>query len=390
MPKIWTIRPGSFQAQSGRVAEVLFYKHISEYGMLNAATFNAELRKLEREYDEMRLRIHSPGGSIFEGVAMYHAMQASTLKITTCVDGLAASMASAILQGGEHRQMGRFARIMIHQGSGSVGGSANQIKNYAELLETLNNDLTEIYAQATGKSTEWIKKNWMAEGKDTWINAEQAKKNNLIDEIVDAKVKIKPDEKAMSNVVEMVAHYDAAIQAIGFDNQVASGLQAVALHLGLSAEATEEEILNVLKQQTKDSAKRINQLVIDSLIKKGVIPTSKQSAFQRLALYDFDAALDMLDPVISQVGNTQVRPINHISISDTLRSMKYSGVSSMNSVKSDWTLRDYEKKDPDALSDILNNRPEEYQRLFKAQYGKEISLDEIKIFAWKFSKRGKA
>ena len=97
---------------SGGVAELTIYDEIGSYGV-PAKTFIDEMKSLG-DISELTLRINSPGGSVFDGIAIYNALKRHPAKVIVTVEGLAASIASVILCAGDEVVMPKNALIMIH------------------------------------------------------------------------------------------------------------------------------------------------------------------------------------------------------------------------------------------------------------------------------------
>jgi ATP-dependent Clp endopeptidase proteolytic subunit ClpP len=169
---------------------------------------------------KINLRIHSGGGSVFEAFAIYNAIKNLGVSVYAYVDGLAASMASIIMQGAEKIYISTMARVMTHQSRAmSVSGTATQLRNMATQLETINGQFADIYAEKTGKSKEWVTQNWLPEGKDVWFTAQQAKEVGLVDELVEPPKNLVP-VKAFDDT-NIVACYDEVFA--NFDFQQTEG-----------------------------------------------------------------------------------------------------------------------------------------------------------------------
>lgn len=183
---------------SNGTPEILVYGYIGEgEGLISAAEFAKELKALEKEHDTINVRINSGGGSIFEGIAIYTAIKNSTASINTYVDGIAASMGSVIALAGKKVYMSSMARMMTHKASGAIGGNADDMRQYAMVLDGLEDTLCSIYATKTGLSKEDAKAQFVGSD-DKWMNAKEALAAKLIDEIfnVDTQIKVPPSAKA--------------------------------------------------------------------------------------------------------------------------------------------------------------------------------------------------
>jgi ATP-dependent Clp protease protease subunit len=132
---------------------------------------------------DIYLYINSPGGSVTAGMAIYDTMQFVGNDVSTVATGLAASMGQFLLAAGATGK--RFAlphsRIMMHQPSGGLGGSASDIKIQAEQMLFIKNQMAELIAQHTGQTVEQIEKD---SDRDRWFTAEQAKDYGFVDHVV--------------------------------------------------------------------------------------------------------------------------------------------------------------------------------------------------------------
>jgi len=162
------------------VAELAIYDEIGSYGV-PAKTFIEEMKGLG-DVSELTLRINSPGGSVFDGIAIYNALKRHPAKITVTVDGLAASIASVILCAGDEVVMPRNALIMIHDPSAVVMGSARDMRSMAEALDKMRDGLVSAYHDKTGRDQPDIT-DWMAQ--ETWFDADEALEAGFADRIED-------------------------------------------------------------------------------------------------------------------------------------------------------------------------------------------------------------
>ena len=163
---------------SDGVAELTIYDEIGSYGV-PAKTFIEEMKALG-DVSELTLRINSPGGSVFDGIAIYNALKRHPAKVTVTVDGLAASIASVILCAGDEVIMPKNALIMIHDPSAVVMGSARDMRSMAEALDKMRDGLVSAYHDKTGRDQPDIT-GWMA--KETWFDAEEALEAGFADRI---------------------------------------------------------------------------------------------------------------------------------------------------------------------------------------------------------------
>jgi ATP-dependent Clp protease protease subunit len=158
----------------------------------------AELLLLAAENDhrDITLYINSPGGSVSAGMAIYDIMEYVPNDIQTVAMGLAASMGQFLLCAGT---MGKryalpHARIMMHQPSGGIGGTASDIKIQAEQMLYVKHTLAELIANHTGQPAEQIEAD---SDRDRWFTAEEAKDYGLVDHVVRSATQV-PSEGVVS------------------------------------------------------------------------------------------------------------------------------------------------------------------------------------------------
>jgi ATP-dependent Clp protease protease subunit len=132
---------------------------------------------------DIHLYINSPGGSISAGMAIYDTMQFVNNDVATYGMGLAASMGQFLLCAGAKgkRYALPHARIMMHQPSGGIGGTAADIATQAEQMLYVKNQMAERIAFHTGQSVEQIEKD---SDRDRWFSAQEAKEYGFVDNVV--------------------------------------------------------------------------------------------------------------------------------------------------------------------------------------------------------------
>ncbi|WP_420567724.1 head maturation protease, ClpP-related [Thalassovita sp.] len=160
--------------------EVLIYDEIGAYGV-TAKGFLAELGALPDDA-AIDLRLNSPGGSVFDAVAIYNALKRHAGEITVWIDGIAASAASYIAMAGDTIAMPENAFLMIHNPSGLVMGTAEDMRSTAEALDKVKGSLIQGYAAKSGKADDEIATLMAAE---TWLDAQDALDLGFIDRIAE-------------------------------------------------------------------------------------------------------------------------------------------------------------------------------------------------------------
>ncbi|HUX15407.1 MAG TPA: head maturation protease, ClpP-related [Phycisphaerae bacterium] len=152
-------------------------------GGLTAKDFVAELKK-HPGAKAIVLNINSPGGDVFEGVAIYNALRRRKATITVNIDGMALSIASLIAMAGDEIHMAENAMIMIHDPWAISIGSAEELRDSADRLEKIAGTLVRTYAARSGQDPAAIAEMMAAE---TWLDAEDALAAGLATKITAAK-----------------------------------------------------------------------------------------------------------------------------------------------------------------------------------------------------------
>lgn len=149
----------------------------SFFGGVSAQDFAASLGRLTGPVD---VHINSGGGDVFQGMAIAEALRTYKGRITTYVDGLAASIASVIAQGGIERVMAPGSMMMIHDAYTFTEGNAKSHKDAANVLDKISDSIADVYARrAGGLKNDWRDK-MLAE---SWYTAEEAVAAGLADRI---------------------------------------------------------------------------------------------------------------------------------------------------------------------------------------------------------------
>ena len=188
-----------FRNLASEEPELFLYDEIGGWGTL-AEDFIAELKAITSP--KLRVRVSSPGGSVFEGVGHGHALRAHSADVTVQVDSIAASIASVIAMAGDRVVMQPQAMLMVHDASGLCMGNAKDMADMAALLDKISNNIADAYvAKAGGTRDEWRE---VMQG-ERWYTAEEAVEAGLADEMVPAR-KQQPDEPEMRRDFDFAAY----------------------------------------------------------------------------------------------------------------------------------------------------------------------------------------
>lgn len=182
--------------------KVYIYDSIGDswFGGVSAERFAKELRELD-DTAEVEFHINSPGGDVYDGLAILNAIRQHPGRTTAVVDGLAASAASFIAMGADELVMAENSELMIHDASGLAWGNAELMRERADRLDRISDNIATVYAKkAGGEAGEWRE----AMRAETWYGASEAVDAGLADRVLAAD----PDE-----VEQAKARFDLAVFA---------------------------------------------------------------------------------------------------------------------------------------------------------------------------------
>ncbi|MEC7885752.1 MAG: ATP-dependent Clp endopeptidase proteolytic subunit ClpP [Pseudomonadota bacterium] len=168
---------------------VIFVVGAIEDYMANVVIAQMLFLESEDPSKDISLYINTPGGSVTAGLAIYDTMQFCKPDISTLCIGQAASMGALLLSGGSKKK--RFAlsnsRIMIHQPLGGFQGQASDIHIHAQEILKVRSNLNEILSKHTGNNIEKISEDTE---RDNFMNANEAKKYGIIDDVLTKRLDI--------------------------------------------------------------------------------------------------------------------------------------------------------------------------------------------------------
>lgn len=200
----WSIR-----AEAGAdTATVHLYGAIDGWE-LDGAKLAQEIRALD--VGHIDLRVNSPGGDVFDAIGVYTALAEHRATVTAHVDGLAASAASYIVQAGDTRNIMKPARMMIHDARGLAYGPPPVVRELADILDAVSDDIAGIYAdRAGGTVASWR----TAMASDTWYSSAEAVKSGLADAVVNPAGGSGKSARAAARAQAAAARHRARVTAL--------------------------------------------------------------------------------------------------------------------------------------------------------------------------------
>lgn len=162
-----------FAKANGNRGEIYIYEAIGEgwFGGITAKSFSDSIKELG-SVNAMDIYINSPGGSVFDGIAIYNQIKRhSAAEKVVHVDGIAASIASIIAMSGTEIRIADNGMFMIHDPWGMTIGTASEMRKQADALDKIRGTLLDTYVAKTGGDAKQISQ-WMTD--ETWMTADES------------------------------------------------------------------------------------------------------------------------------------------------------------------------------------------------------------------------
>lgn len=197
------------KSMSDNVINISIHDEIGYWG-ISAKDFIDELKN-HTNVKAINLSIHSPGGEMIDGFAIYNTLKSHPAKIHAQVAGVAASMASVILMAADTISMPENAFIMIHNPSGGAWGGSEDLRHMADLMDKFQSSAVKIYQERTG-----LEESELVEmlDQETWLNGIEAMEKGFVDSVTDS-VDIAAKSNAMSkHFKSMPTNYDNGVEKI--------------------------------------------------------------------------------------------------------------------------------------------------------------------------------
>lgn len=221
------------------------------------------------DVETLNVHVNSPGGIVFDGVAIYNAFAAHSSRVVMHVEGIAASIASVIVMAGDEIRIGESANMMIHKPWSFMIGDADDMRAEAEILDSLEQSIVDIYTARTDNDEDQVKA-WLKA--ETWFRGQQAVDNSFADAVIPNKKKEK--KAARSKLLDLYQHTPSDLQPQNGDVPRVREFE----HLLRDA----EQMPNALAKRIAAAAQRVFQPARDE---PGADPRDEgaQAAFAELA-----------------------------------------------------------------------------------------------------------
>ncbi len=367
-----------------RKGKLKLYGEIWDWNINSAENFTARLNNLDgKGFDVIDLHIHCKGGDVLEGFVIYNALKACKTPIDVYIDGVAASMSTIVMLPCRKIYQADNAFQMLHAPSGYVRGTAKEMIKAANTLQEMEKIFSRYYSKRTGKPESEVSE-WL-DGCDNWFSATQALEAGLIDGIVgavDTKAVIpQTDELLHTNPTMLYQRYAALStdENINSKSQKTESMdnEKMIKRYGLTsvtAESTEEQIYAAIeakikasdeaRERAESSLKTERTTQITAVVNAAKEPKKLTDAqVQNFILIGESAGMEALQVALSAVNPMQ-----------TITGMLRGNGGGSNEDTQPKTFGEVVALGDAYLAAFKKEKPEEYKRLYKAEFGHDINL----------------
>ncbi len=258
----------SVQNKTSDSVDILIYGVIGESWYQESVTarqFIADLKSLEKDYKRINVRINSPGGSVWDGFAIFNALRNSTTEIHLYNDGLCASMAFVILESIPKKNIhwADNALGMVHSASTGAWGNVQDIEQVLEMLKKVDESLITCLETNGSKTKDEIRTTYF-DYKDHFLNAEEALSEGFTGVIEKGSLKVSDKitslthdqvidqfNKMVKNRTILDKWFSNAYDLFSPNSEIDMDIKVLAKACGLSDKATEQEVLDWIEEHGK-------------------------------------------------------------------------------------------------------------------------------------------
>jgi ATP-dependent Clp protease protease subunit len=362
--------------------EISIYGYIGQWEAVDYKGFQNAFRNILATSKEMTVRIHSGGGSVYEGLAIYDLMRSSDSNITVIVEGMAASMASIIALGGDVVKMTENAFFMMHAPKIGCSGSKEELDSAIKQLAAAETRLREIYKERIGVADSVVDE-WFKPNQDTWLDSVTCKDLKICDEV------ITPTKKRLANALKNIAKKTPEQIFAAYDGEIPNenknqihekmknriiGMLAVAgIAHTLTATSEDEDFEKVLKGAL-DKSNRCDiaeaslrtfqttnaQILIDKAAEEGKFPSTEKAQWLKDAMENPELTARALSRMTG-------KPDLNAAVNRDAHNIE-TGKHDLLKGRGDWSFDKWQTEDPKGLSKMEDEAPEDFKKLFNAKF----------------------
>ena len=358
-------------------AEIYMYGVIGSGLDIDANVVVAEIENLRKKgCRNFRFYVNSEGGEVIQGSALFNYLDRTDIDVEWVVDGVAASMMAMLISNPKHKvKAAKYASFMYHRVQGSCYGNSDEVRNLAAMIDTFEKSLVDMMASRMKVDAASVKKEFFTDGLDHWMNAEEAMRRGLVDEIISGKNITSPKELLSSKDVfnfynKQLINYKQNQKSMITNKAEIGKLLNIA-----EAEVSDDTVMTAVKNVLKSNSELQNQLktvkaenaslknqigelnnakvksLIDKAIAEKKFGEDERDSYTRLANTDFELA----EKMIGKMKGVE-RIVDHLDTEHESEEEK------------DWTFDDYHKKGK--LENLKKTNKEKYNKLYKTRFGR--------------------
>jgi ATP-dependent protease ClpP protease subunit len=349
----------------------------TEADCISSAYFVEMLDYAAMYYKNCEVHINSGGGDVFEGIAMFNATSQSKMNITLYIDGIAASMGAIYSFSRAESYMSKYARMMLHSISGSIGGTISEMEDYISEAKKLQDTVIDIIVERTGLLKDDVTKRWF-DGQDHWLSASEALELKLIKGIYDApQIAIPEGEMNPTRLYNLFKNVLKTPETMKWENFLKK--------LNLRNEATEDEAT----AKVDEILKRATDAEADNLKLKTENATLAQKLADKEKAEGIALEAEITNTVENAVKEGRIQDAQKPNYIALLKADKTNGLAVLNALpkgkrmldvinkgeesddRAKWTFDEWSKKDGEGLIKMKANDNTRYQALLDNKLGKK-------------------
>jgi len=333
---------------------------------INASGFREAIKQAKNKQCGITIYLHCSGGSVMEGSVIYNLLVSSNVPVEVVIMGLCASMATIVMLVAQKITMMDNAFLMLHRPTCYQEGDAETLQETVKVLQSMTTTMAKRYAEITGKTTDEVQSLWL-NGKDNWLDANEALEAGLVHEIAPNNTIFKFTKKEMQRDAEMIFERMTA-KLNPNNNQMKKELIASLELQGITEQSTESEIIEALKKQKKAQDNKILELEevvesqkekqLDDLIEEAI--TAKTITESQKATYKEAGKALGIEKLKAMLPQAQASPVSKPNASTNLKALVKN-----QSAKNDECYDYLQRFDPEKLRSLHKEDPQQYARLAK-------------------------
>jgi ATP-dependent Clp protease protease subunit len=385
-----------FQTPSKNITNVLENNTIQLYGVIGRwdeidwVPFQDAFRQMDVQGSTITILVNCYGGNTFSGLAIFDLIKNAKAQVIIINEGIAASMGGVLLQATkkENRKATKNSRVMIHRASGMCGGDAEDMRNYAQMLEDEEAKILQIFIDSTGQPEATVK-GWMKTGVDKWFNANQALEAGLIGEIIEPQgtnnvfTETDFENKTEDEILNIFNNYKPKTEM----NKLRIAIAAMLMQNGLAvpqesdsdekwAEAMNNCVKGISNKLTEannklvDVAKNAATSLIENAQATGKLPADLDATKKQELINNATSNFDLVSNMLNVIPSTTPAPTNTATDVNAILTGANAGGKvaplATNGIAADrvtWNITDWAKKDPEGLNNLAKVNPAAYQDL---------------------------